>query len=430
MQLMDFKFIRKIETIKDIRYGKKEEKRVVYICTQDLKTGTIEPNVLTEFINRMYKNDGKHLNSTVKPADKVIAFMNFCFEKASKGESEYINLIEKGTYGLRVEHASDFLNSKSVGVDTNTFKDYKIYLNYFFKFLDELNLIEQKIPFEFYKDKNGSTRFTDIFKHSSQIVYSPNRNTENEFGNNQERLKDFGLRRAEFTLKFISFARHYASDIALGVCFLFLGGVRVSEVTNLTRNSFNSIKEGDFRLNIKDNSEILFKRIKNVQSNKTKRTNYSKKPTQKILDIPELFEIYENHMKKLRFLERAGKIKNKHALFVNEDGEAMTTRSFTKKFNTIRDIFKGSLLGTDEFEIFNSTKWSTHIGRGVFTNRRIEELNIDHELHQGLLLLKADRGDTSLFSASDYIDGNITRRDMDRISNKTSPTYKNPIGIE
>lgn len=94
------------------------------------------------------------------------------------------------------------------------------------------------------------------------------------------------------------------------------------------------------------------------------------------------------------------------ALFINRDGKAMTAESYKYRFNKVKAEFLNYLKIIDDpkYNDYSTFKWSTHIGRGIFTNFIISQglCTIQGVFNPRLL---ADlRGDKNTSSAKDYID--------------------------
>jgi hypothetical protein len=184
-----------------------------------------------------------------------------------------------------------------------------------------------------------------------------------------------------------------ANPIALGVYIQIFGGLRIGEIVNVTHSSLSPIDpfcvEG---LMVDLESQGLRYDLKDSSG-----ANHVKKPREQlVLGFREWLKIlYTNHLKNYTSNET-------DALFVNRDGKAMTGQSYRYQFSKVKQQFINDLLSSSKpvdrttgMKLISS-KWSTHIGRGIFTNLIAENAS---NLQEIVLM----RGDSSFESSLTYL---------------------------
>lgn len=75
-------------------------------------------------------------------------------------------------------------------------------------------------------------------------------------------------------------------------------------------------------------------------------------------------------------------------------------KSYTDRFNNVKEVFLKQILEeglVDEYLMLTNNKWSTHIGRGLFTN-----LLVSYKLSPTQIQLA--RGDNQVNSSQTYVD--------------------------
>lgn len=195
---------------------------------------------------------------------------------------------------------------------------------------------------------------------------------------------------------FFDTARDIAPDIYLGVFFQFAGGLRTSEVVSVEYSSIRVIKEnGSMILSLKLEDKDLRPDLSSAFIAKAKRNR-----SQIVLPIfgNRLEEAYEAHMKRYRK-------ENISAVFIDKNGNPMTENTYWKRFNRVRKEFIRRLYDCPDMEtqmyalFLESYKWSTHIGRGTYSNITARSVN-------NLGELAVMRGDSSLSSSLPYLNDN------------------------
>ena len=195
---------------------------------------------------------------------------------------------------------------------------------------------------------------------------------------------------------FFDTAKDAAPDICLGLFFQFAGGLRASEVVSVEYSSIRIMKEsGNLVLALKLEDKDLRPDLSSAFIAKVKRNR-----TQVVLPIfgNKLEEAYETHIKQYRK-------EGVSAVFIDKNGKPMTVNTYWKRFNRVRREFIKRLyecpnMETQMYAIFlESYRWSTHIGRGTYSNIIAQNANNIGEI-------AVMRGDSSLSSSLPYLNDN------------------------
>ncbi|MCZ8535001.1 site-specific integrase [Psychrobacillus psychrodurans] len=387
-----FKFIAK--EIREIDSNNK----VISIMTHDQKTNLQVPHPITEFLTVKYAFHGKSLNSQLVPARVVCRFLNYILKSIDKKDKLFMQLSIIGLKNLNLYHGSNYISHLSRnGLSRNTIKLYEGALTNFFVFLSENNYINEKIEVEYnyYKDKRT---VKSLFEKSYLQTQYPSSRKSNTI----LKLKDFGKNRYELMVLFIQLARSVSPDIAYGICLQFYGGLRRGEVVNVTRLDLEVIPKESMIVHIKDNRNILFSDLKDTSNEFPKRTNYlpPRLCKQIIMDIPIVWEVYFEHINYLQTV----KAKNKKAMFLNKDGNAMSGKIYDRRFNKVKKRFLEELLKQGryaDYTLLSESYWSTHIGRGIYSN-------ILFDMNLTPTQIAIARGDTNINSSMEYVDEKTT----------------------
>ncbi|WP_394548148.1 site-specific integrase [Priestia aryabhattai] len=399
-QITKYKFVSREVKVNEIFKGEMRNLRVIIIGVLDKDSNIIYPHPLTNFIKSMYEYQGKSINSQIIPAQVVCKFLNFIIDKLKAEDVEFLSLIEEGINGLKRLHASRYITTLSLeGKDYRTVSHHEKYLNKFYIYLKEMNIIDEEFEYQLSKGK-GNKIPNSIFRHPSLSTRYPSKQTSEV---RAAKLKDFGKNSANLTAHFINIARNVAPEISLGLCFQFYGGLRRGEVVNVTRSDLIIHYRESMEVQIKDNRRLLFPRLTNTNFENPKRLNYLdiNLAKQTILDNDLVWDVYDEHLKTLDILIKKGKCTVNSALFIDKDGKPMSGKVYERRFKKVKKAFLDSLVEYNDFSILNKTIWNTHIGRGVFTNLLI---------NMGLTVtqLAIARGDRNINSALKYIDETFT----------------------
>ena len=173
----------------------------------------------------------------------------------------------RGLVDLGLIHGSKYISSLSLRARAGELSPEYVndQMRYIIKFYYWLKL--QKII-----DENFEIAYKSVKRGHHELLVEVNPFDDIELGTifvgRDERVKSillsiFGANRYPLTIKLINIARNIAPDIALGICFQFFGGLRRSEVVNLTRQNIKKQGNGVI-LEIRDNQKVLSPNIKNT----------------------------------------------------------------------------------------------------------------------------------------------------------------------
>lgn len=399
------------------------EEKVTSIATigigiMNKETGNIYPSPLTNFIKSTYRRKGKSLSSQRNAAYAITRFLNYIEEQIQEENDVFFLLKTEGLLGLGLIHGSKYITHLSLQVrikklSANYVKNQMMYIIYFYDWLKDQKIIEENFELT-YKEVMGKRRV---------LSTSSNPFDDIELGTviigKDERvptaLVDFGSNRYPLTLKFINTARLVAPEIALGICYQFFGGLRRSEVINLTKHSVKQTGKSTI-LEIRDNQDILFPHIKNTSHLQVKIPR-----NQALMENGLTDSIYTDHLTWLEHTESKDKTRENQALFISSrTGNPMTGKQYYNKFTKVKIHFLKQLSdeeNVDDYLLLAQNDWSTHIGRGVFTN-----FLLDIGLNPTQIAIA--RGDSNINSASAYVDEKTAIESMNLAVNSIKQAFK------
>lgn len=381
-------------------------------------TGNVYPSPLTNFIKSNYRRKGKSLSSQRNAAYAITRFLNYIEEQIDEGDDDFLLLKTKGLSGLELIHGSKYITYLSLQarikkLSANYVKNQMMYIIYFYAWLKDQEIIEGDFELT-YKEVRGKSGILSIASNPFDDI---------ELGTvivgRDERvptaLVDFGSNRYPLTLNFINTARLIAPEIALGICYQFFGGLRRSEVINLTKHSVKQIGKSTI-LEVRDNQEILFSHIKNTSHLQVKN------PRNQALLANDLTDsVYRGHLTWLEQSEKEGKTKSNQALFISPTtGNPMTGKQYYIKFTEVKMKFLKQLSeegNMDDYLLLAQNDWSTHLGRGVFTN-----FLLDIGLNPTQVAIA--RGDNSINSSLAYIDEKTAIESMNLAVNNIREAFQ------
>jgi|UniRef100_A0A8R1HVV5 integrase len=217
----------------------------------------------------------------------------------------------------------------------------------------------------------------------------------------------------QYILPFIELAVKTANPIALGIYMQCFGGIRQGELVNIRKSDVNSIGSyGEFGLVVRLEQKTLRMDIKDSAG-----SSGVKKPRRQIVfPIQDWLQmLYRNH------IENYPPMDGSDALFVNRDGKAMSGQSYRAYFSKLKKEFLKQLRKSSNPDDLiyavklEEYKWSTHLGRGIFTNLLAEEADNPYDI-------ALPRGDSNLASSLVY-QGN-TERMRKKLENRMQHLYK------
>ncbi|MFB2348471.1 hypothetical protein [Priestia megaterium] len=368
------------------------------IGVRDSTTNIILPSPLSNFIKTNYRNKGKSLSSQRNSAYAVTRFLNYVDDNVKSGNEEFKSLRIEGLSGLSLIHGSKYISSLSMRsrkqqLNSKYINNQIHYLIDFYFWLKKQTIIKDDFELSYKNINRGDYSYSVPSNPFDDIELGTIFPRQSE--HTGKALSDFGRNRYHLTVKLINTARMIEPEIALGVCFQFFGGLRRSEVINLT---VNSIKHQDktLILEVRDNQELLFNDVKNSAHLQVKN------PRNQLLLINDLMnEIYQSHLQNINYLVKENKINNKHALFISKrSGNPLTGKQYYSKFMKVKKALLSQLSQEESIQdylLLSENCWSTHIGRGVFTNFLLDiGLNVTQ--------VAIARGDKNINSSLAYVD--------------------------
>ncbi|WP_053218850.1 site-specific integrase [Virgibacillus senegalensis] len=411
-----YTYIVKEVELDNIIQGEIERERVVQIAIRNEESGLILPSPLTNFVKTKYRYAGKSLSSQRNPASEVCKFLNYALDKIAESDKDFIELKHRGIRGLKLKHFSRYITYKTrEGLKQVSVKGIERYLIVFLEFLIEQSILESEVNLTYSKSANGREYANSPFKHSALETEYPKQRTNSDI---DDLLHDFGANRYLLTKEFIDIARIESPEIALGLCLQFYGGLRRGEVVNLTLPNVKTKGEWGERgitLEVRDNQTKLFSHLSSTDKEQVKNPR-----NQTLLINPLLCEVYKEHMYRLNDMKKRNKVSNQLSLFVNpSNGMPMSGQNYEKKFGEVKEKFLNRLIEVGRLEDYEylSEPWSTHIGRGVFTNFL---LDIGLSVSQ----LAIARGDKNIDSAISYVEEKNAIENIEKAINEVSVAYK------
>ncbi|MEA0554878.1 hypothetical protein U1P98_09845 [Lysinibacillus irui] len=395
---MKWKFIVVQKNVHHIYKGELIDDFRTFIVMEFYDSEIIIPHPITEFIHQKYEKKGLEPNTIKSYAEDLKKFLEYC--KKNKNENGLKDLcIDDGVDYMK--YVNERVRLKEI--KPNNIRRIELVLVDFFYWLKEINILDQEELQEQSKWVYGETGYIEVRKNFfHNIRYGIPFNKRESNSRVKDRiLHDFGNKRYKNCIEFLNFARIIAPEIALGIAFQFFGGLRKGEVVNLLKSSVSRASESStdiFYVNVANNYNQIFK-------NKTNYTHEQVKVERKqfILNVPIVNELYVEHMKKLQNIKT-----DSPALFVSyRSGKPICGQSYLKKFNLIKEMFLNYVMINNKslYEYLTSREWSSHFGRGVYTNLLIYDLN------WGASEVRLARGDKSLEATMSYIEeANIVTR--------------------
>lgn len=382
-----YRFVQEIyKKEKVLGNGEIEVKENVLIMIEQAKGKSVRRKVhpVTEFLLQPMKKGGLPKVSSLKTkASYIIKFLNYVL--IQKGNVFKVNDL----YDLRFEHGVEFLGEYgTTGVKKNTVISCENVLKSFYYFLCRKGVLKniKMDDFEIKEKKYESMYYPDTYINSPfyGVSYPSDKTTDILHYIPQELI-----------IIFIDTAITYTQQIALGVYFQFFGGLRLGEVVNISKSAIRlkgpygrygmilSLTDRKFRKDLKHASSGGA--VKKVR----KQAVFPYKG-----DI--LGKLYKSHINK--YISTDGS----NALFVNNDGKAMTDFTYRYYFNKLKEKFLDRLKKSNSEELRNysidlrAKKWSTHIGRGVFSN-------MIAEVATNIAQIRQARGDNSYDASFAYL---------------------------
>ncbi len=365
--------------------GKKLVKENVLIMVERTKGESIRKSVhpVSEFLLEPKEGGGlPRVGSLKTKASYIVKFLNYVLID-SNDQYKADDVCD-----LRFEHGTEFLNYYGNSVKLGTVKNCEIALKGFYYFLCKKGVLKYVSldDFEYGTNNNG-----DLY-YPSKYIISPFHGVDYPSTVESNILHHLPQ---ELIIIFIDTAITYTPEIALGVYFQFFGGLRVGEVVNISK-SIITLKGPFGRYGVVVN--LYDQKFRDDLKHYNAGGAVKKYRKQAIFPYKGglLEKLYKAHIS--RYIATDGS----KALFVNKDGNAMADFSYRYYFSKLRNKFLERLMNSNKSDLKNysldlqALKWSTHLGRGVFSNMIAEVANNIAQIRQA-------RGDSSFDASFSYL---------------------------
>ncbi|MGM0715008.1 site-specific integrase [Brevibacillus parabrevis] len=365
------------------------------------RTGLSVVHPLTAFVFSRWKY--QKYNTQRLQAIHLIQFLNHVLI-SHRHEYKLFSLAD-----LNFEHGNKFLNYQlATGLTRKSVKNIERTLVRFYEFLAK---------------KECTKHFTINDLTEAPLYSTPSRSFTISPFHPEYSFSDSDSQRAiqhELKLKylfpFLRTAIRVARPVAFGIYLSIFGGLRAGEIVNIRHRDVTPYNDewGSGGLKINLASRALRTNIKDSSG-----TSQVKKPRKQfVFNVKDALPIlYEEHMKYLSKYYGDKTPPISHALFINRDGKPLTGKSLRYYFGVVKEAFLRELESSDNpddvVEALNlrTTKWSFHIGRGIFTN-------LIGKLAKNPYELALARGDMSIFSALTYMaDTDDMKKEIERLIN-------------
>ncbi|WP_238900266.1 site-specific integrase [Clostridium sp. YIM B02500] len=402
---------------------------IIIIKQLDINSNVWIPSALTDFIKCYYLNASN--NTKIKNAGILCGFINYINLQIELGEDKvFEELKSKGLFAIKHIHLAKYINYLSNKSEIrNSYNTIKIKESILLKFYDFIYLKgisskEAKISKKVVSGlrKNSTNAFNT--KRGQIVIISPfidkakyHIRYPDKTRKRCEQLKDMN---DDVWKLFLEYAEENYINIALGIYFQIMGGLRMGEVVNLVMDSVKVDKHNDLiLLDIEDRqNELFYSRGINTLKSQVKKNRIN----QPVFNFnSRLFEVWEVHK---RILNGNKKYHNHRALFIDSKGEPMSGEVYIKEFYKLKKEFIGFIetkkpIIANELRVYS---WGTHIGRHIYTNYLIKKGLINDSTGQSSSkMLMILRGDSSELSSSQYLDSKavseVVRNNLELISN-------------
>lgn len=381
---ISYRFVQEVyKKNRKLNDGTVELKEYVLILLERKKGFSVRKKVhpITEFLLQPAKKGGLPKVASLKiKAFYIVKFLNYILIDNS-------NLYKVDEAGdLLIEHAVEFLNwFGESGVKESTVRSCENVLKDFYYFLCKKEVLKYVSLNDFEAIDNNQYSLGTYIKSPFHGVEYPVQSSKN--------ILHFLPQ--ELIMYFIDTAMIYTPEIAFGVYSQFFGGLRVGEIVNCTIHSISpkgALCKYGFVVNLKNRK--LRSDLKHYASGGAVKKIRRQAVFPYRGDI--LPKLYEKHIKNYTAKDGSG------ALFANKDGKPMTDYSYRYYFNKLKAKFIERLVKSNDIKLRNygidlqAMKWSTHLGRGVFTN-------MIAEVATNIAQIRQARGDSTFDAAFDYL---------------------------
>ena len=390
--------IEKLYYEENVRNGKRGIEEALIIL-KDNKSGKNIVHPFTEFLLDTYLNAS--IKTKIDYGRKITAFLNYILDNTKRLQ---INNFSELTF----EIGSRFLNEYCGLLQRETVKEYKSKLAQFYYYLTKKGILKHCKLSDF--TVGMKVLWNGVPKKYIIAPFPKVRLPENKPEKRNEHEMSYELQAI-----FLEVAFEEVNRIALGVALGIFGGLRVSEIVRCRYSLIRTVGQwGEHGLIISLKDDDLGTRP-DLLNNQGK--GYVKRP--RLQEVLSPFgitgELFKRH--KIRYKAKDGS----DALFINDDGKAMSYASYQYYFSVLKRKFiqrlkesKNPLLKAQALTL-SSKRWSTHICRGIFSNNLVEMVD-----NPSVVAIK--RGDKNINSVLPYI------ADSRRISKKYEENAENLYG--
>ncbi len=377
---------------RDSQYDIKQH-AVIILCNRDNNREIIHP--ITQFIFENWKY--KEFNTQRIHANNLVQFLNWLVQNKRKYQLKTLGEI-------KLNHASSYLNDLTrQGKSRITVLSAQRTLTHFYYYLAKKSYLSELTLDDFKRNQIPQAPSRTYVVPPFKGVILP-----------RDRIDHIAhMIPEEFILPFLETVIQVANPIALGVYCQLFGGLRQGELVNIQRNDVTSI--GAFG----QEGLVIKLRKRNLRSDiidSSGSAGVKKERNQIIFPISDWLHIlYKHHLENYKSTD------GNDALFVNRDGKAMSGSGYRYYFEKAKEAFLNVLKNSSEPSEkvaalkLREYKWSTHIGRGIFTNLLAEEAQNPYDI-------ALPRGDSNLSSSMVY-QGN-TLRMKENLENRMNDLYK------
>lgn len=405
LAMIDFRYVVRESEIDDVVNGRLVQKRVVLIGVRNEQSGVIFPHPISDFIRTKYEFKGVGLSSQLNAARAIVGFFNFIQERIQESDPEFVMLKQTGIKGIQLLHASRYISHLTDrGLKRDTVLTTQGYLTRFFDYLQHQRLLLEPVEVKEVMNKNGQVSMLPIFDHPSLETRYPSTN-----GSLNDKLKDFGDNRKRLVTEFIQESREVSPRISFAICLQFFGGLRLGEVVNLMKSSLHVQGVNNFQslvVDVQDNQKKLFSHLRSNKKEQVKRPR-----KQSVLTNHLLREIYEDHINWLNGQRNV----HPFALFLNTDGKPLSGSAYESQFKKVKNSYLDKLRTTTgryhDYLLLKKQRWSTHIGRGIFTNFLLD-------MGMTVTQIALARGDKNIQSALSYVDQKFAQETIRQFVNE------------
>lgn len=358
------------------------------------------PSILNGYLYESFKNTS--INNAKNAAYVLCSFLNYVKLQVIEDDDELFEAIKKkGLYGLDFYHVASYLNF-CLDIKNNadsTVKSYEKQILKFYKYLKDAGILGKSVKLTYVLAKvQGSNKKKLIIenpfdKKGTKVHYSGNKKGRKIKLNNMEE---------HIWQLFLEVSEKYEPSITLAIAYQMFGGLRRGEIVNLCLNSVKKERSFDrsmMCLFIRDNQENIF----NTKDVELDKCQVKKERDQQVFNFnSRLHEYYNKHLKLRENILKVNK-KKTEALFVDNNGDAMDGKTYQRFWSRVKRRFLIALKESSYSYYYDfcnqESVWSTHIGRGIFTN-----LCLEYGLAKTARELANLRGDRNEKSSIPYID--------------------------